>query len=106
MTDKERIQQLEQELLSYKSDGMYALYFALNRKLNELSFSLNNFTLDLTSDDRTFDRFQKLTTNIKDMVESANWLRNNYLKMSEEESKDAEKKGIPLIEQLAKANKK
>lgn len=106
MTDKQRIEDLEKELLSYKSDGMFALYFSLNRKLNELAFSLNNFTLDLTSDDRTFDRFQKLTTNIKDMVESANWLRNNYLKMSEEEAKEAEKKGIPLIEQLAKSNKK
>ena len=40
------------------------------------------------------------------MVESANWLRNNYMKMSEEEAKEAEKKGIPLIEQLAKQNKK
>jgi len=39
------------------------------------------------------------------MVESANWLRNNYLKMSEDDAKDAEKKGIPLIEQLAKENK-
>lgn len=106
MTDKERIQQLEAELFMYKGDGMFALYFSLNRKLNELSHSLNNFTLDLTSDDKNFDRFQKLTMSLRDMVESANWLRNNYLKMTEDESKDAEKKGIPLIEQLAKENRK
>lgn len=106
MSDKDLIKQLEDELLIYKSDGMFALYFSLNRKLNELSKSLNSFTLDLTSDDKTFDRFQKLTTSLKDMVDSTNWLRNNFLKMTEEESKEAEKKGIPLIEQLAKLDKK
>ncbi len=105
MTNKE-IEQLKNELLSYKSDGMFALYFSLNRKLNELSHSLNSFTLDLTSDDKNFDRFQKLTTSLRDMVESANWLRNNYLKMTDDEAKDAEKKGVPLIEQLAKENRK
>ncbi len=106
MTEKQIIKQLEEELAIYKSDGMFALYFSLNRKLNELSKSLNGFTLDLTSDDKTFDRFQKLTTSLKDMVESANWLRNNFLKMTEQEANEAEKKGIPLIEQLAKLEKR
>lgn len=103
---KRIIKELEDELLMYKQDGMYALYFSLNRKMNELSRSMNNFTLDFTSDDRSFDRFQKVTTSLKEMVDSASWLRNNYMKMSEEEAKEAEKKGIPLIEQLAKQNKK
>ena len=103
---EERIKQLEDELLLYKQDGMFALYFSLNRKMNELSRSMNDFQLDFKSDDRSFDRFQKITTSIREMVESANWLRNNYMKMSEEEAKEAEKKGIPLIEQLAKQNKK
>ena len=88
------------ELLLYKQDGMFALYFALNRKINELSNSLNSFSLDITNEDKTFDRFQKLTSNLKDMVESADWLRVNYLKMSETEAKEAEKSGVPLIEQL------
>lgn len=101
-----KIKELEDELLMYRQDGMYALYFSLNRKMNELSRSMNNFTLDFTSDDRSFDRFQKVTTSLKEMVDSASWLRNNYMKMSEEEAKEAEKKGIPLIEQLAKQNKK
>lgn len=103
---EERIKQLEEELLLYKQDGMFALYFSLNRKMNELSRSMNDFTLDFRSDDRSFDRFQKITTSLREMVESANWLRNNYMKMTEEEAKEAEKKGIPLIEQLAKQNKK
>jgi hypothetical protein len=101
-----KIKELEDELLMYRQDGMYALYFSLNRKMNELSRSMNNFTLDFTSDDRSFDRFQKVTTSLKEMVDSASWLRNNYMKMTEEEAKEAEKKGIPLIEQLAKQNKK
>lgn len=100
-----RIKELERELLLYKQDGMYALYFSLNRKLNELAFSMNDFTLDFKSDDKSFDRFQKMTSSLKDMVESANWLRNNYLKISEEDAKEIEKKGVPLIEQLAKQKK-
>lgn len=103
---EDRIKQLEDELLLYQQDGMFALYFSLNRKMNELSRSMNDFTLDFRADDRSFDRFQKITTSLREMVESANWLRNNYMKMSEEEAKEAEKKGIPLIEQLAKQNKK
>ena len=91
---------LKKELLLYKQDGMFGLYFSLNRKINELSQSLNSFELDITKDDKTFDRFQKLTTNIKDMVESADWLRVNYLKMTEPEAKQAEKVGVPLIEKL------
>lgn len=101
-----RIQELERELMLYKQDGMFALYFSLNRKLNELAFSMNDFTLDFKSDDKAFDRFQKLTASLKDMVDSAIWLRNNHLKMSEEEAKEAEKKGVPLIEQLVKDRKK
>jgi len=100
------LETLKEELLLYKQDGMYALFFALNRKINELSASLNSITLDLNGDDKTFERFQKLTSSLKDMVESVNWLRVNYLKMDESETKEAEKKGIPLIEQLINENKK
>jgi hypothetical protein len=39
------------------------------------------------------------------MVDSVNWLRVNYLKMDEAEAKEAEKKGVPLIEQLINENK-
>ena len=99
------MEDLKKELLLYKHDGMFALYFSLNRKINELSASLNSFTLDITADDKGFDRFQKLTSSLKDMVESTTWLRVNYLKMDEQEAKEAEKKGIPLIEHLIKSNK-
>ena len=100
------LETIKEELLLYKSDGMYALFFALNRKINELSISLNSITLDLNGDDKTFERFQKLTSSLKDMVDSVNWLRVNYLKMDEEEAKEAEKKGVQLIEQLINENRK
>jgi len=100
------LESIKAELNLYKQDGMYALFFALNRKINELSASLNSITLDLNGDDKTFERFQKLTSSLKDMVDSVNWLRVNYLKMDEMEAKEAEKKGVPLIEQLINENKK
>jgi len=92
----------QEELKLYKQDGMFGMYFALNRKMNELSNSLNGVTIDLANDDKVFDRFQKLTSGLKELVQTVDWLRINYLKMDEEEAKEAEKKGIPLVEQLAK----
>lgn len=102
----DRVKMLEDELMLYKRDGMFALYFALNRKINELSCSMNDFRLDFKSDDKTFERFQKITTSLKEMVESATWLRSNYMKMSEEEAVEAEKVGVPLIELMAKNKKR
>jgi len=96
---------IEQELKLYKTDGMFALYFALNRKLNEVSSNLNSFELDLTADDKTFERFIKLAAALKETADTVNWLRINYLKMDEDEAKQVEKKGIPLLEQLVKNTK-
>lgn len=94
-----------EELKLYKQDGMYAMYFALNRKMNELSNSMNEVEIKLDGDDKVFDRFQKLTSGLKELVQTVDWLRINYLKMDESEAKEAEKKGIPLIEQLIKEKK-
>jgi len=39
------------------------------------------------------------------MVQTVDWLRINYLKIDEKDAKEAEKKGVPLIEHLIKQNK-
>ena len=92
---------LLQENLGFKSDSLFASYFALNRKNNEMADSLNSFTLDLTKDkdDKTFERFKVLISMLPDMTKTISSLRNDYLRIGDEEAKEIEKKGIPLIEQ-------
>lgn len=92
---------LLQENLGFKSDSLFASYFALNRKNNEMADSLNSFTLELTKDkdDKTFERFKVLISMLPDMTKTISSLRNDYLRIGDEEAKEIEKKGIPLIEQ-------
>jgi ElaB/YqjD/DUF883 family membrane-anchored ribosome-binding protein len=89
------------ENLMFKSDSVYAVYFALNRKANEAAGSLNEFQLVLTKDknDKTFERFKQLTSMLPDLMKTINSLRNDYMRLGEEEAKEAESKGVPLIEQ-------
>ena len=101
---RDEVERLNNELSNFKSDGNFGLFFALNRKLNELAMSLNSFELDLQAEDKAFERYIKLSTSLKETIEASNWLRINYLKMDENEAKEAEKKGVPIIETLAKKN--
>jgi hypothetical protein len=103
---RSRITQLEEELDNFRKEGNYGLFFALNRKQNELAQSLNGFVLELTSEGKEFERYIKLTATLKDTVEATNWLRINYLKMDEKEAAEAETKGVPLVEIMARENKK
>jgi len=89
----------------YRQDGNFGLFFALNRKQNELASSLNAFVLDIQGEDKAFERYIKLTTTLKDTVEATNWLRINYLKVDEKEAGEAEKKGIPIIELMVAKGK-
>ena len=89
------------ENMAFKSDSIYAVYFALNRKANEAAGSLNEFELKLTKskDDKTFERFKQLNSMLPDLMKTINSLRNDYMRLGEEEAKEAESKGVPLIEQ-------
>ena len=102
---RDEVAKLNRELDYFRQDGNFGLFFAMNRKQNELAASLNGFELDFQADDKSFDRYIKLTTTLKDTVEATNWLRINFLKMDEDDAKDAEKKGVPMIENLAAKNK-
>jgi hypothetical protein len=97
----ERIAKLEQEIKESKQDGQFALYFALNRKANQLAALMNEATLSLTSEDKGFDRFLKLIEKMDVFTSSLLKLRQNYLRLDEVELKEIENKGIPLLEQRA-----
>ena len=64
MTDKEKIKELEDIIALYERPGAAAMFYALNKKMNEIAALLNAVTLknvDMASkSDATFDRVFKL----------------------------------------------
>lgn len=78
-------------------DGMVGLFFANNRKLNELANSLNSFELDLVDGGKSFENFLKLQKEYKDMMETQKWLKNE-LGLNEEDIKQEKMRFIPPLE--------
>lgn len=79
--DKEPKEELKpittEELMAlFTEDGIAGLYFAMNRKLNEIATALNGTTLELDGDDRAFERFLKLAVDNKDVVENMTFMEN------------------------------
>lgn len=62
MTDEQRIKELEARLKNYETNGSARLFYALNKKMNEMADMLNrhNLTnLDLAQNtDKTFERLK------------------------------------------------
>ena len=64
----------------------------------ELSESLNSFELSLTSNDKTFERYNDLVKLQPAQIKLLDSLRKDYLKMDEEKLREVEKSGVPRIE--------
>ena len=95
MTDKEKLK-------LYESDGIVGAYYALNRKLNEITALLNNkdlTKLDLSDkDDGSWERVLKLFGSVGDISEVLRKLKiDNQLSGDEEKDKSRRK---PIIEEL------
>lgn len=98
MTDivklKERIQELEKELETYKADGLQGLYHALNYQLVKLSEELNGEYVSFKSkNDKTFERVWKAMVDSKDVAQNLLWLKKE-LKIVQETDKQEEEKQI------------
>jgi hypothetical protein len=106
VTMQGQIEKLKLENLAYREDPLWALFFSVTRKANEISRALNNVELKLDSEDKVFDRFIKLVEKLDPMVSVLSKLRQDYLKLPEDEVEQAEKKGIPLIERRAANTKR
>lgn len=111
-TDKERIDfllkenvQLRNQLLAFTQDSMFGMYFAENRKANEIAASLNSFTLSLESDGKVFERYLALKKVQPEILKILDSLRKDYLRMDEEQLNKIEQNGVPLIERRAASKK-
>ncbi len=97
MTDKEKIK-------LYEEDGIVGAYYALNRKLNEITILLNNSNLsklDLSDrQDSSWERVLKLFASVGEINDVMKKLKlDNSLTGDEEKDKTRQK---PLIEQLVR----
>ena len=95
---EDEITALRQELELFKRDALYSLWFAVNKKNNELADSLNSFTLDVQAKDKSVERYLTLQKGLKDTFETLQWLRNDYLKITEDEAVEAKERELPPIE--------
>jgi hypothetical protein len=97
MTDKEKIK-------LYEDDGIVGAYYALNRKLNEITGLLNNndlTRLDLADrQDSSWERVLKLFNSVGEINDVMKKLKlDNSLTGDEEKDKSRKK---PLIEELVR----
>jgi len=97
-----KIQQLEQRLSIYEQNGLAKLYYALNRKMNEMADMLNDNSLKgMNIDDpkdKSFDRIFKLLEKSETVANSAKVL-GTIAGVTQDEEKDVAKK--PFIESIA-----
>lgn len=96
------ISQLENKLKLYEEDGIVGAYYALNRKLNEITALLNNSDitrLDLSDkNDGSWERVLKLFGSVGEINDVMKKLRmDNQLSGDEDKDKIRRK---PLIEEL------
>jgi hypothetical protein len=97
MSDKEKLK-------LYEQDGIVGAYYALNRKLNEITSMLNNTDLSVLElsdkNDGTMERVMKFFNSVGDINDVMKKLKiDNALTGDEEKDKSRSK---PLIEQLVK----
>ncbi len=97
MTDKEKLK-------IYEQDGIVGAYYALNRKLNEITTMLNKTDLSQIElsdkNDGTMERVMKFFNSVGDINDVMKKLKiDNSLTGDEEKDKSRSK---PLIEQLVR----
>jgi hypothetical protein len=97
MTDKEKLK-------LYEEDGILGAYYALNRKLNEITKLLNNNDLtqvDMSNkDDGTLERVMKFFNSVGDINDVMKKLKIDNALTGDEDKDRAKRK--PLIEELVK----
>ena len=104
MTESQKIAALTEEneylrdvVDSFEKDSPFALYFAMNRKNNEMAKVLNGSKLSL--EDNSIKNYQEMVKKMEDTFAAVISLRKKYLNTNTDaELEEMESKGVPLIE--------
>lgn len=102
----EDIEKLKEKLKMYEQNGAAKLYYALNRKMNEMADMLNSNSLTgINLDDpkdKSFDRVFKILEKSETVSNSANALKM-FAGISGNEEVDINKK--PFVDTIAESRK-
>lgn len=100
----ETIEDLKKKLEQYEQNGAAKLYYALNRKMNEMADMLNNTKLAGIAledkNDKTFERLKVLWTDSKTISEAAKIIGEGA-GITNDEKKDIERK--PFNDRIAES---
>ena|ERR1700740_807697 len=100
---KKKVSVLEQRLAKYEKHGGVAIYYSINRKLNEFAEVLNSVSLkdeiDGDGKDKKFERIRAIWSDAEKLVISAQSIAT-MLNLTNHEEIDMNKK-IPFIETVA-----
>lgn len=98
----ETIESLTEKLKQYEQNGAAKLYYALNRKMNEMADMLNNTKLAGIAledkNDKTFERLKVLWTDSKTISEAAKIIGDSA-GITNNEEKDVNRK--PFLDRIA-----
>lgn len=94
---------LEEELELYRQDGIVGMYYALNKKLNELTKAIDGADINFADkDDKSFDRLMKAMVECKYIAENMKWLRTEFALTGDEAKDKLHSSRKPLIETLTR----
>ncbi len=99
-TEQEKIKELQSRLDLYEKDGAARLFYALNRKLNEMATMLNNqslTSLDLTdAKDKSFERLKTVWNDAAGIATAVRTL-GEIAGVTKDETKDTNKPIFRII---------
>lgn len=94
---------IEEELELYRQDGIVGMYYALNKKLNELTRAIDAADINFADkDDKSFDRLMKAMIECKYIAENMKWLRTEFALTGDEAKDKSHASRKPLIETLTR----
>lgn len=98
----ETVDELKEKLALYEQNGAAKLYYALNKKMNQIADLLNKTNLSTLplddKNDKTFERLKVLWTDSKTISEAAKFI-GDAAGVTGDEKKDIERK--PFVDMIA-----
>lgn len=102
---KQQVKVLEQQLQRYETHGGVRLYYALNRKLNEIAGVLNSNkiedVLEGDSKEKKFERLRALWTDAEKIVSAVQSI-GAMLNLKDDSEEANLRKKVPFVETIAK----
>lgn len=106
---RQKISELEERISLYEQDGMWSFFWAQNRKLNELTNTINDLKLKISDEEsKSFDRWWKSAIDSADVIANLisleKILKERFALSELKETED--KKSVPFIEEYIKSKRK